>query len=409
MNFFDYCYLSLIDIKRDKRNFLKNIMLIAFSLSILIISSIATESINDVLNRNIKYNLSHRSIYVKNPELVSQETFINDIENVAHISRVVTQDEYEVSVDTQSIGGQKILAELSLIGSDNNIYPPLVAGRQINVDERNVCIVPKNFRLKSLNDSSENIIDGESLLNKEIEIVYYNYDYSGEYPTRTNTIIEKYIVVGVYDQDLNMGEFNECYINFDDVLKIQNEILKNSHYDNGYSPVIAIVDNAENVNDVLDDLDKLGYESHLRSTVNTKLIDMVETICTILSIGIMIVALSNIVINSIKTAEEKKEELGLLKALGFNDRILWKIIIIESIITAIISFVLSCIFALLLVIILYAIIKNSKTELQRINLIINYNIFNIIFFITLLIEILMNIIINYNVIKKATIIKNMKN
>ena len=67
MNFFDYCYLSLIDIKRDKRNFLKNIMLIAFSLSILIISSIATESISDVLNRNIKYNLSHRSIYVKTP------------------------------------------------------------------------------------------------------------------------------------------------------------------------------------------------------------------------------------------------------------------------------------------------------------------------------------------------------
>ena len=66
MKILDACYLSITNIKKNKIKFLKNILLISFSLSILIISSIATNSINNVINKNIRYNLSHRSIYVRN-------------------------------------------------------------------------------------------------------------------------------------------------------------------------------------------------------------------------------------------------------------------------------------------------------------------------------------------------------
>lgn len=409
MKILDACYLSITNIKKNKIKFLKNILLISFSLSILIISSIATNSINNVINKNIRYNLSHRSIYVRNHELINQENLIMNLENINHISKVITQEEYSVSVDVNSVGKQQTSGSLSLIGSNNSIYPPILAGRKIEANERNVCIIPKKFKLKNTEDFSENIIDGEKLLGKEIEIVYYNYDYSKNYPERVNTIVEKYTVVGIYDQDLNMGEYNECYINFEDVLKIQNEILKNSNYSNTYSSVIAIVDNAENVNNVLNELEKKGYDVHLRSTPNTKLVSTIEVICIVFSVCVMLIAISNIIINTIKSAEERKNELGLLKAFGYNNGTLWKLVITESIITAIISFILSCLLSMILVLILYTIIKNSNSELERITIVIKYNIFIVVFFIAFVILLFINGIVNYNIIKKATILKNIKN
>lgn len=410
MKILDYYLMSINNIKGNKKSFLRNSILIGISLSILTLSSIATSSINNVLEKNIKNNLSYRSIYVTNYENIDQKTFIKNIEEIKNVAKAIPQEAYSTNIDIDSIDGEKSSGALSLIGSDNDISPQIIAGRKIEKNEKNVCIVPKKFQPQNLENSTNDneIIDGEDLLNKEIEIVYHNYDYSKEYPQRINTIKEKYRVVGVYDQEINMGEYYECYINFEDVLKIQNEITKNSNYINEFDPILAIVDNSENVEPVMNELKKLGYNVLLRSVPNTELIDIIESICTVLSICTMIIALSNIIINVIKTAEERKYELGLLKAFGYNKRNLWYSIIMESVITAITGFILSCIFVSIVVGILYLVLQNASSELRKIKFIIGYKTFLYSFFMALIISMFGNVIASYNIANKATVIKNIK-
>lgn len=410
MKILDYYLMSINNIKGNKKAFFRNSVLIGISLSILILSSITTDSINNVLEKNIKNNLSYRSIYVSNYEEIDQKTFIKNIEEIEHVAKAIPQEAYSTNIDIDSIDGEKLSGALSLIGSNNDISPQIIAGRKIEENEKNVCIVPKKFQLQNLEDSTKDneIIDGEELLNKEIEIVYYNYDYSNEYPQKINTIKEKFRVVGVYDQEINMGEYYECYINFEDILEIKNEITKNSNYISKFDPILAIVDNSENLETVMNSLKELGYNVLLRSIPNTKLIDIIESVCTVLSICTIIIALSSIIINVIKTAEERKYELGLLKAFGYNKRNLWYSIIMESVITAIIGFILSCIFVFLVVVILYLVLQNANSELRKIEFIIEYNAFLYSLFMSLIISIFGSVFASYNIVNKATVIKNIK-
>lgn len=410
MKILDYYLMSINNIKGNKKAFIRNSVLIGVSLSILILSSIATDSIDNVLEKNIKNNLSYRSVYVTNYKKIDQKIFIKNIEEIKHVAKAIPQEAYSTNIDIDSIDGEKLSGALSLIGSNNNISPQIIAGREIEENEKNVCIVPKKFQPQNLENSTNDneIIDGEDLLNKEIEIVYHNYDYSKEYPQQINTIKEKYKVVGVYDQEINMGEYYECYINFEDVLEIQNEITKNSNYINEFDSILAIVDNSENVEQVMDTLKKLGYNVLLRSVPNTELINIIENVCTVLSICTMIIALSSIIINVIKTAEERKYELGLLKAFGYNKRNLWYSIIMESVITAIMGFILSCIFVSIIVGILYFVLQNTNSELRKIKFIIKYKTFLYSLFISLIISMFGNAIASYNVVNKATAIKNIK-
>ena len=57
MKILDYYLMSINNIKGNKKSFLRNSVLIGISLSILILSSIATSSINNVLEKNIKNKL----------------------------------------------------------------------------------------------------------------------------------------------------------------------------------------------------------------------------------------------------------------------------------------------------------------------------------------------------------------
>lgn len=410
MTILDYYLISINSIKGNKKAFFRNSVLIGISLSILILSSIATDSINNVLEKNIKNNLSYRSIYVTNYEKIDQKTFIKNIEKIEHVAKAIPQEAYSTNVDIDSINGEKLSGALSLIGSNNDISPQIIAGRKIEENEKNVCIVPKKFQPQNIeNTANDNeIIDGEDLLNKEIEIVYHNYDYSKQYPQQINTIKEKYRVVGVYDQEINMGEYYECYINFEDVLEIQNEITKNSNYINEFDPILAIVDNSENVETVMNVLKNFGYNVFLRSVPNTELVNIIENVCTVLSICTMIIALSSIIINVVKTAEERKYDLGLLKAFGYTKKNLWFTVVMESIITAITGFILSCIFVFIIVGILYVALQNANSELRKIEFIIKYKAFIYSLLVSLIVSILGNVVTSYNIVNKATVINNIK-
>ena len=142
MKILDYYLMSINNIKGNKKSFLRNSVLIGISLSILILSSIATSSINNVLEKNIKNNLSYRSIYVTNYENIDQKTFIKNIEKIKNVAKAIPQEAYSTNIDIDSIDGEKSSGALSLIGSDNDISPQIIAGRKIEKNEKNKEFLP---------------------------------------------------------------------------------------------------------------------------------------------------------------------------------------------------------------------------------------------------------------------------
>lgn len=410
MNIFDYFSIAIYNIKGKKRQFYKDIILISLSIFIFIISSIATDSIGNIFNKNIKNNISYRSIYVMNNGEEDEETLISKLNNISHIQKVVTQKEYNVFVYINNINKENIdNGGISLCGADDIITPEVIAGRKMNKDETGVCIVPKKIYPYIDDIKYQDIMNGEDLLNKEIEIEYYKYDYSSNPPTVTDIVTKKLKVVGVYDPEVNMGEYNDCYINFKDIKEIYNTILENSNYNTSYDSLIAIVDSFENVNMVLDTLNELGYESSLHSVANEKLIETINTVSSLIASCILVIAISNIVISVIRASKKKKEEIGLLKAFGYKKFNIWCIMIIESFLISLISFIIACLLVIIIICILKIVKETSNSDLKRIDIILKYNSFIYGFVVATIIPLITRILSNIRIVNTASIIKGLKN
>lgn len=405
MKILDYYSLAYMNLKRNKAFFIKNILLITISVLILMLSSVANDSINNVFDRNIKYNISYRSIYVGNSNRIDNETFIENIEEIEHIQKVVEQNSYNVNVDLTKINNEDISGRISLYGANKSISPEIIKGKKIEDNEKNVCIIPKKLYTGSVEEKIDEskFINGEDLLGKEITISYSKYDYSKEVPEVISVVEENFKIVGIYDVEDNMGQPNECYINFDDVLEISNTILENSNFDNEFDPVIAIVDNSENVEQVLTDLKDLNYYTDLRSKPNETMLVIINILGITISICVLILSLFSIIINSIKTSKDRTTELGLLKALGYTPKNIWKIIVTESFIIGGFSYLLACIISFILYGIINIAINNSNFEIQKLQLIINYIPYIYCLIIAIIVPMFGNVISSIKIVKKSAI------
>lgn len=405
MKILDYFKLAKTNLERNTKLFWKNTILIAISITVLLVSYITTSSMNNMLDRSIKYNTSFRTIYVKNKDNINLETLIEEIEDISHIDKVIKQGNYNVNVDVTNINNEKNEGRINLLGANEKISPQIIKGRKMHENEYNVCIVPKNFYTGDINQKINNneLIDGEKLLDKEIEIVYYAYDYTQSVPIRTQEYSKKLKVVGIYDTEDNMGDYNECYVNFDIVEDINNTISYGLNAYGKIEPVIAIIDNSNNVDEVIQKLSNLNYETLLYATPNYTLINIIDYAGKIIAISIIVLVLINIIVNSVKNTQDRKKEFGLLKALGYKKSNIWKIILVESLVSGVVSFIIACIITIIILVILLQIQNNSVLEIQKIKILINYTPFIICFFIAIAVPGIGNVLSSISVVNKSVI------
>lgn len=407
MKFLDYFYLAIVNLKRNKKMFIKNTFLISISLCLLLSSNITTSSIKNVMDISIKYNTCFRTIYVQNKDNMEISQFLENLEKIEHIQKVIKQGEYRINVDVVSVNGNTTSGRMNLIGSNKEISPLVIKGTKIEDGENDVCIIPKKLYLGDISETikEEDIIDGEKLLNKEIVINYYKYDYSKNVPTREKTYEKKLKVIGIYDTDENMGDINECYTSFETVSEINNILVED--IDNEENYVLAIIDNYDNIENVFKELNNKEYKYFLYSEPNSYLINIINITCQVIALSILVLVVINIIINSIRESKDRTKEIGLLRALGYTKKNIWKIRIVETVIWTIVSFIITCIFTIIIVIILSIIIKNGNAEIQKIRIIINFLPFLIYFLILFLLLIVVNLISSVQIIN-SSIINNSK-
>lgn len=188
------------------------------------------------------------------------------------------------------------------------------------------------------------IISGKEILNKSFSI--YENDEK----------IATYNIVGTFDTKKTMNALNSCYILKDDFEKIiQDESdLEQSISNRNESGSMILVDKYENVEGVLKSLEKANISYYVVSELNEGYIKILTYFPIFASIIISLLFM--IVLESFLSKKVKyRSKCNLvLKSIGFENRKIENINILENVILFFISFVIS----IFLYLILFFYIKN---------------------------------------------------
>lgn len=405
----DYIYLASVNLKRRRKSFVVNVILISISLFILICCLSFSNSLSKAMNRALINNISYRSISAMSNKSIKTEELVDMVGSVEHVIKVVPQMKYETALEVSALDNENFSGNITAYGGNEEIYPNIIAGRSFYDDEKNVCIVPKKFYLFDMNEyDKEKSIDGESLIGKSIEITYYSYEYiENSAPIKKDKYTKTLKVIGVYDQDENMMNVNECYINFSDISDIMDIRLEGNNYSGmDTQGVTAIVDSSLNVNQVVETLESMDLRVIVRSVVNEKLIKIINLTSIFVSSVIMIIAFINITISSIKSIEERRYEIGMLKAIGYNRKNIIGILVIENIIIGIAAFIITIIISLIAILLVREKIFSNNISLKSIGLDLNLNTSMVSLIIALVVPVLSGIICSGKITKKNSITLN---
>lgn len=381
----DYIFLAMKNLSRRRKSVFFSFILIVLSMLIFIVALSFSSGILNAMDRAILKNISYRTIAVMESKNTTLD--FNTIEKLEHVVKCVSQDYYETSALVKNVANKTIEnGVISLFSFDSKTLPNIVLGREPLKGERNVCIIPVDFYPYDVRTCDKSkIYNARELLGHEITIEYNSYDYDGPYMDIKETFEKKFIVVGVYDQNETMSEVNDCYVFYEDLKEIVDIRLENNNYSNmDNRPLMAIVDDAQNVNLVLDKLKSMGYRAIVRSTANTQLIGVISIACILVSSILIFIAIVNVTISSIKSMTERNYEIGILKAIGYKKRNIQGILFAENLIISFSSYVVAMILSYLIV--HYVQVKYIQLNFQLMQMKLGINIsFCIISFIVTLI------------------------
>ncbi len=394
----DYIFLARTNLNRRKKSVIVNTILIIFSIIVFILSLSFANSLNKSMKKMILNNISYRTIVVSGGIDSTAQDTMEALNGKEHIVKVLEQDDFSFHsskffIDNKAVNN----GSLSFLGASHDISPNVIYGRNLKENEKNVCIVPKEFY--PYYDESETydknrVINSQELIGKTIEIKYNSYYHNGGDDVVKDTFSKTFEIVGIYDTDETINNMNECYIAFEDIKEINDIIEENSVVaDNvvvGKSrTVFAIVDNSLNMENVINQLQSMNFDRVMpRSVANTDLVNIVTLAGIIVTFIIMAIVIFNLVISSIKSIEDRSYEFGMLSAIGYKNTNIKNIIYTENIIIGIISYIIAIVLVLGVSIYVKNKIIAGKYELE----LMNFNIDFIICLIALAMSFLVTLI-----------------
>ena len=375
--------ISLKHLKR-KENIVYGLIFIILVVILFLILSFINLIIGYRRDSN-KYDILARTILVQN-EHTNQD--FDKINTIKHVKINVTDKYYyQFSVLAKEFDVENSKGEIRVKAVVEKDTLKIVDGRSIQNDKE--ILIPSIFYPHGpfTDDGKEiiikeNFIDGKNLIGKEIEIASSkDYPFRFLYPEYNSSNIKEeellrkkweeeilkpylekqtkylYKIVGTYDSTYNMSERNIVFVSMKDLDDIKNEIKGGTSDtdENGtfvfnpdkYDDRMIIVDNYKNVEYVSEELTKMGF---INSTVRSY-DDIQYKLLTYVPLSIAIIVLF-VAIKLMKKFISKKYnnihyELGIFKALGYNNNQIIKIELYENIAITIIGIIISFILFLI--------------------------------------------------------------
>ncbi|GKX66707.1 ABC transporter permease [Inconstantimicrobium mannanitabidum] len=353
--------LLMIAVKDIYRQAFKTIVfsvIIATCISALIIALSLNKSISDAIESNIINSITSRQVLVgaNNTGDKSFEEYLKYLRSVKHVEdayRYVNPIMAEVSQDSVLSKGSYVLSS-----GNEKYFPKVIDGNDIDKNEKNVAIIPQRLYIQNTNGKLNEVVEGKSFIGKNINLAYKNEGKATRYTYRCR-------VVGTYKNELSENS-NKIYIPLNDMYGICNDSGQYESRSNFLFTVI--VDKKDYVNDVIKELSsknnfkaelskpKEGSEVGSYKVVSKVSGYMVSSIFIFLLI-MLYICVTNIAINS-------KQNLCIYKALGYNNRHIFKIVFLEAVIISIIGYIEAILISILANSFLINPVINSRATIQ---------------------------------------------
>lgn len=359
--------------------------LIVFLVAILVISLTVISSISITLSNGMdeyRNDFRARTIEAYPDNRTFDEITLQTVRNIKHVESVDIEDEmrhqffsienisdengtYD-SLQKQFDEKDTIIDVWSLIGGEKR---SVIAGKNLDEAPTFSCIIPQLFYPFDedvyATDGLE-YLDSESLIGKTLTLLpsggYFTFDYfDGTYPKRTEIpeFEVKLTIVGVYYSSPTAdGGPSTIFISEEtgkELMKtaVNNakggkEELENFINHPEYHNIHITVDNFNNIDYVYDELQNMNIYvvegTELGINPETPLITNIFNILSIfLTTSAFFVTFILMLYFSVDAVKNKKEEIGLMKAVGYKNGQIFGIITFEQLLTTLKGFALGAV------------------------------------------------------------------
>ena len=323
----------------------------------------------------------------------------NDITN--------SSEEFQADILSNSIYEQEV---------DEEFYINSYIGQQLKDAPAMSCILPDiAYRL---DNSTRRYVEVETsgLLGKTLTVncdyTIHNYTknelggYEGEYITASN-ITYDLKVVGLYhySNESALTGLTDTLISSETAKKIdkmaldkaKEEIPKeiNTYITDPYArDSIVYVDDHKNVDAVVEALNELGYSSMSCGMINpsvTTFTSIFSGAGTFLLVAIILLTVIILFLSVYSNINERKAEIGLMKAVGYNSGQIFKSMYLENVILALKAFLIGGAISVIIVIAINLINLNSG-DLMQISYVMSWSSFLVLAVVALLLILIIPLI-----------------
>lgn len=337
----------------DKINYIKkrltekrNIILIIILTILLIVIFSCLTLTNLVINvRNDTYHTLKYRTFI----LYGATDEIDKIKEIEHI-KLITSNKFYLGLyhsvkefDNELSKGELVIKPLLV---EDGIK--IVKGEKIKNSGESIC--PNNLYPHDIytNDSSKKVIykelylKGKDILGKEFTLYSSNTDYLNQ--------AFNFKITGTY-QNNQLEEPNICYIPVNDFDKLKEnysttsisvDIYGNKTITpNYYKDLMIIIDSYENINEVINTLTDMGYGYDQAITFDEVYQKLMIYVPLFIAIIIMIISINIIYSFLRKKTNYNRNTYGILKSIGYNNKTIYKLELLENIIIFFISFIIA--------------------------------------------------------------------
>ena len=284
---------------------------------------------------------------------VSYDEMIEEISSINHVLDVFLYEDYSTALDVEDFEQDLIYIN----PGGEGFFPETIYGRDIENENEIIC--PIKMAKSSTSGFSTETIDMMDYLNKILDVkkdILYFYEY-GKDPKVIDTKRYELKVVGLYDYTAFGDEPYYCYMeknNIGNIIEETKEVYADDFWpeyvvteddeDSGiYVWLQVMVDDNKNVEYVENRLSDMGYEYELGYYIDYSYYDKMDIMIDLI-VGVTLLILVIILILSIdKSINKRREEIELLKSIGYKNMQVTKIILANNLISFMVGLVISII------------------------------------------------------------------
>lgn len=377
MNFKDTFYLAWMNIKSSK--FKSIIFMLIISLFFILIAcfSSGSKTISSFATQLLNKDFHHKiiSINVQNNDRAQTINKLQQLD-LSKITKIYSSNydlfkSVDINDETININGN-----IELYGKYDGINYTLDSGRDIKNENEAVC--SSNFYPGNLSGLSnqKQMFNMKEKLGIEINVTYEKIFVAKDGKVEVlNTYNLPLKMVGTFDWEKDLTGYNVCYVNgttFDKVLNNSKTIYEDSKIEEkrfSNLGILALVDKYENMDKVMTQLTEKGFDVSPYYKLDISPLLVIEKVVNYLMLFIFISSLL-IVYKFVKnTYKENEDKIKLYQRIGYKNKIVRKIFILQYILLAFISFIITLIIVPILKgIVSYIFSKNPNLSFLNIEL-----------------------------------------